>query len=160
MMRINHLGEICAQALYRGQAFVCGSYKIRNIFLKAALEETDHLIWCSHRIKNINSRISIINPIFYIISFILGIFSGSFGTSYNLGFMSETEKQVEDHLNKHLLKLPFSDIYSRRIIEIMKEDEIKHQKTAKNSGMKEISLKAKIIMKITSKIMIFIAFYI
>src|SRR5690625_1771520 len=109
LMRVNHVGEICAQALYRGQALFCRDAAIRDLLLHATVEEVDHLVWCNDRITELSSRPSIFNPLWYAGSFALGVVASRAGIPYNLGFMAETERQVEQHLDGHLNSLPAND---------------------------------------------------
>ncbi|UOF94084.1 MAG: 2-polyprenyl-3-methyl-6-methoxy-1,4-benzoquinone monooxygenase [Bordetella sp.] len=158
LMRINHIGEICAQALYRGQSLICKESEAKELLRKAADEELDHLIWCHHRIKELGGNSSILKPLWYVSSFFLGVIAGVFGEPYNLGFVVETEKQVESHLEKHLLILPKNDQRSREILEKMKEDEKKHADEAKNAGGVELNFLICIVMSLMSKIMINISY--
>lgn len=153
LMRINHVGEICAQALYRGQAVLCGDAAIRNVLYKAAAEEVDHLVWCRDRLSELNSRPSVINPLWYLGSFTLGLVAGKAGTRYNLGFMAETERQVEQHLDHHLQELPAQDQRSRRIVEQMRLDEIEHRRTAEKKGASTLPTPVQGAMRIMSRIM-------
>lgn len=153
LMRINHVGEICAQALYRGQAFACNDMDIKNLFISASIEEIDHLVWCAQRIKELGGRTSVLSPFWYISSFVLGLVVSFYGSSVNLGFMSETEKQVEAHLGKHLNLIPHIDSKSRAILLQMQEEEIHHRKVADASGADELSFLSKTVMKIMSKFM-------
>src|SRR5699024_7601428 len=120
LMRVNHVGEVCAQALYRGQAAFCSETNVRTVFLDAAAEEVDHLVWCQERLTELNSRPSYLNSLWYVGSFGLGALASVAGTRRNLGFMAETESQVEAHLDSHLRKLPANDTRSRRIVEQMR----------------------------------------
>ncbi|AGF48815.1 2-polyprenyl-3-methyl-6-methoxy-1,4-benzoquinone monooxygenase [Candidatus Kinetoplastidibacterium galati] len=153
LMRINHVGEICAQALYRGQAFACKDKNIKDLFISASIEEIDHLVWCRQRIRELDGRTSILGPFWYISSFLLGLIASFYGSSVNLGFMSETEKQVEAHLEKHLNLIPHFDSKSRSILLQMQEDEIHHKEVADNAGADDLSYFSKISMKIMSKFM-------
>lgn len=153
LMRINHVGEICAQALYRGQAVLCGDAAIRNVMYKAAAEEVDHLVWCRDRLSELKSRPSVMNPLWYLGSFTLGLVAGKAGTRYNLGFMAETERQVEQHLDQHLQELPAQDQRSRRIVEQMRLDEIEHRRTAEKKGASTLPTPVRGAMRIMSRIM-------
>lgn len=153
LMRVNHVGEVCAQALYRGQAAVCRDARTAELLHEAAAEEVDHLAWCSQRLTELSSRPSLLNPLWYAGSFGLGLLAGKAGTARNLGFMAETERQVEAHLEDHLTKLPQDDIRSRRIVEQMKQDEIGHRVTAQRNGAVELPLPVKSLMKMMSKVM-------
>ncbi|MBL8510505.1 MAG: 2-polyprenyl-3-methyl-6-methoxy-1,4-benzoquinone monooxygenase [Betaproteobacteria bacterium] len=129
LMRINHTGEICAQALYQGQAFTSRQPKQRVMLEQAAKEEIDHLAWCATRLGELGGNTSRLTPFFYVGSFALGIASGLAGDQWSMGFLVETERQVEAHLDKHLQQLPPSDERSRQILASMREDEIKHAQT-------------------------------
>jgi len=134
LMRVNHVGEVCAQALYRGQAAASRDRDQAEFFLEAAAEEVDHLGWCAQRLKELDSRPSLLNPLWYVGSFALGALASRAGAERSLGFMAETERQVEAHLDSHLTELPVSDGRSREIVEKMKQDEIKHRMSAEHRG--------------------------
>lgn len=153
LMRVNHVGEVCAQALYRGQAVVCRDEKTVALLHAAAAEEVDHLAWCTQRLKELNSRPSLLNPFWYVGSFSLGQLAGRAGVARNLGFMAETERQVEAHLEDHLKQLPSEDLRSRRIVEQMKQDEIGHRVTAEKNGAAALPMPVKKLMTWMSKIM-------
>ncbi|WP_051919202.1 2-polyprenyl-3-methyl-6-methoxy-1,4-benzoquinone monooxygenase [Basilea psittacipulmonis] len=158
LMRINHVGEICAQALYRGQALVCKDPTIHHVLMHAASEEVDHLAWCYDRITELNSRPSLLNPFWYAGSFALGVVASVTGTARNMGFMAETERQVEAHLNHHLETLPPQDIRSRKIVTQMRDDEINHANTAIAHGGVELPAPVKVAMKLMSKVMTTLAY--
>lgn len=153
LMRVNHVGEICAQALYRGQALMCKDDKIRDLLLQASDEEVDHLAWCRDRLDELNNRPSIFNPLWYLGSLGLGLVASRAGVPYNLGFMAETEKQVEQHLNSHLESLPEHDTRSRKIVTQMRDDEIGHKTTAEDHGAVKLPVPVKMAMKFMSKVM-------
>lgn len=153
LMRVNHVGEICAQALYRGQSIVCKDPACRELLLDAAAEEVDHLAWCGQRLSELNARPSVLNPLWYAGSFVLGALAGRSGVAHNLGFMAETERQVEAHLDSHLERLPQVDERSRAIVQQMKEDEIKHRKTAENHGASALPTPIKVVMRAVSRVM-------
>ncbi len=153
LMRVNHVGEVCAQALYRGQAFFCRDAAIQNILYKAAAEEVDHLAWCRDRIDELHSRPSLLNPLWYAGSFSLGVLASRAGVGPNLGFMAETEKQVEQHLDKHLSELPDADERSRRIVTQMRDDEIQHRTTAEANGAHRLPMPVKLLMRAMSRAM-------
>jgi ubiquinone biosynthesis monooxygenase Coq7 len=153
LMRVNHVGEICAQALYRGQALFCRDASIRAVLYKAAAEEVDHLAWCRDRIGELQSRPSLLNPLWYAGSFALGVAAGRAGVGPNLGFMAETERQVEQHLDKHLSELPPQDERSRRIVTQMRDDEIQHRNTAESNGAHQLPLPVRGLMRVMSKVM-------
>lgn len=158
LMRINHVGEICAQALYRGQAMFCRDAAIRDVLYQAAAEEVDHLVWCNERLQELNSRPSILNPLWYLGSFSLGAVASRAGIPYNLGFMAETERQVEQHLDSHLEQLPPQDERSRAIVEQMRIDEIEHRTTAETHGAVPLPAPIKLGMRLMSKVMTTIAY--
>ncbi len=153
LMRVNHVGEICAQALYRGQALLCRDEGIRRVLLRAAEEEVDHLAWCRQRLDELHNRPSLLNPLWYAGSFGLGLAASRAGIPYNLGFMAETERQVEEHLNGHLNDLPNQDRRSRRIVTQMRDDEIGHRTTAEDHGAAPLPAPVRGIMRLMSKVM-------
>lgn len=153
LMRVNHVGEICAQALYRGQAMFCRDAAIRDVLYEAATEEVDHLVWCNERLSELNSRPSVLNPLWYLGAFSLGVVASRAGIAHNLGFMAETERQVEQHLDSHLEQLPPQDVRSRRIVEQMRDDEIQHRTTAENHGAASLPGPVKLAMRLMSKVM-------
>lgn len=153
LMRVNHVGEICAQALYRSQAMLCKDPQATAVLLQAAQEEVDHLGWCDDRLRELDSRPSVFNPLWYAGSFALGLLASRAGVPYNLGFMAETERQVEEHLESHLQSLPASDNRSRRIVEQMRDEEIEHRRTAENHGAASLPPPVKTLMRMMSKVM-------
>lgn len=159
LMRVNHVGEICAQALYRAQAMVSKQPATREMLLDAAAEEVDHLAWCAERLKELGSRPSLLNPLWYAGAFSLGLLAGRAGDAINLGFMAETEKQVEEHLHGHLSSLPAQDARSRRIVEQMSEDEREHRYTAVSHGGKPLLAPVRGAMRVASKVMTSSAYY-
>ncbi|MGQ0442558.1 MAG: 2-polyprenyl-3-methyl-6-methoxy-1,4-benzoquinone monooxygenase [Methylophilaceae bacterium] len=160
LMRINHVGEVCAQALYSGQAFTSRSPHIVDALKHAATEETDHLAWCESRIKELGGRKSLLNPLWYSGSFALGAIAGVIGDKWNLGFLAETEQQVGAHLAGHLEKLSNKDIKTRKIIEQMQADELSHAKEAQQLGAADLPEPVKIGMKFGSRIMTTTAYYV
>ena len=160
LMRINHAGEIAAQALYNGQAWVAKDSQTRELLWQAAKEEGDHLIWCQTRLQKLNSHTSYLNPLWYTGSFIIGAAAGLLGDQYSLGFLAETEHQVEQHLVDHMEKLPAQDYESRAILEQMRQDESKHAETAIEQGGIALPFLTTILMKITAKIMTSLSKYI
>lgn len=160
LMRINHVGEVCAQALYSGQALTSRNPQIVSALQHAASEETDHLAWCESRIKELGGRKSFLNPVWYMGSFTLGAVAGAIGDKWNLGFLAETEKQVSAHLSSHLKTLPIEDLKTRSIIEQMQADEMSHAQEAVNLGAAELPVTIKKLMKISSKIMTSTAYYV
>ena len=153
LMRVNHVGEVCAQALYRGQAAVCRDEPVRELLLAAAVEEVDHLVWCDQRLKELGSRPSLLNPLWYAGSFTLGVLASYAGVPRNLGFMAETERQVEEHLDSHLQKLPETDQRSREIVGQMKEDEARHRASAEDAGGVSLPAPVRGMMRAMSKVM-------
>lgn len=159
-MRINHAGEICAQALYHGQAFVSKNPAVEAQLKQAALEEGDHLAWCKQRLEELNSHTSYLNPLWYAGSFCIGMAAGVVGDQWSLGFLAETEQQVIKHLSQHLQLLAPEDTRSYKILEKMTEDERKHRDEAIALGAKELPEVVKIGMAFTSKIMVKTAYYV
>jgi len=154
LMRVNHCGEICAQALYQGQALTSRDPAIRDALRGAANEETEHLAWTEHRITELGGRKSLLNPLLYLGSLALGLAAGALGDKWNLGFLAETERQVEAHLDGHLVDLPSNDARSREIVDQMRLDEIQHAKTAIHHGAAELPVPVKVAMKLAAKLMI------
>src|SRR5689334_13490622 len=160
LMRVNHTGEMAAQALYHGQAFVARNEHTRNLLLQAAREETDHLAWCEARLSELQSSPSLLNPLWYAGSFAIGALAAAFGDRMSLGFVAETERQVEGHLNVHLARLPAADSRSRAILEQMRTDEISHGAAARAAGGAELPGPARLLMKHTSRVMTHTAYWI
>jgi len=160
LMRVNHTGEVAAQALYHGQAFVARSDKTREMLLQAAREETDHLAWCETRLSELQSRTSFLNPLWYAGSFAIGALAATFGDRVSLGFVAETERQVEGHLDSHLERLSPKDLRSRAIVEAMRTDEISHGAAARAAGGAELPAPARAVMKHTSRVMTHTAYWI
>ena len=158
LMRINHVGEVCAQALYVGQAAVARDPRTREQLLAAAAEETDHLAWCADRLRELDSRPSLLNPLWYAGSYAIGVIAGLRGDGWNLGFVVETERQVEAHLHEHLEQLPAADLRSRAILETMKEDEARHADHAQAQGAKVLPQPVPTIMAAASNLMKTIAY--
>ncbi|MDX1491541.1 MAG: 2-polyprenyl-3-methyl-6-methoxy-1,4-benzoquinone monooxygenase [Pseudohongiellaceae bacterium] len=153
LMRINHTGEVCAQALYQGQALTAKLPDVRLAMEHAAQEETDHLAWCEDRIKQLDSHTSYLNPAWYAMSFGIGAAAGIAGDKWSLGFVAETEKQVCEHLREHLDLLPESDEKSQAVLEQMIIDEQNHGETAKQAGGADLPLPIKAGMQLMSKVM-------
>lgn len=153
LMRINHTGEVCAQALYQGQALTAKLPEVRQNMERAAQEENDHLAWCESRLKALDNRKSLLNPFWYAGSFLIGAAAGLAGDKWSLGFVAETEHQVEDHLDSHLKRLPSQDSKSRAVLEQMKTDEIHHATVALAAGGAQLPGPIKLAMKLTSKLM-------
>ncbi len=159
LMRVNHCGEICAQALYQGQALTSRDPAVKAALAKAADEETEHLNWTEHRIDELGGRKSFLNPLFYAGALALGVAAGKLGDKWNLGFLAETERQVEGHLEDHLARLPLQDQRSRLILEQMKQDEIRHAEMAVHHGAAELPQPVKNAMKASSRLMTTSAYY-
>jgi ubiquinone biosynthesis monooxygenase Coq7 len=153
LMRVNHAGEICAQALYHGQAATARNVKVRRALEHAASQETDHLAWTAQRIQELGGRVSVLNPLLYAGSFAFGAVSGLLGDKWNLGFLAETEKQVEGHLHGHLERLPENDEKSRAIVAQMKRDEASHARTALAHGGVALPWPARQAMRAASRVM-------
>jgi len=160
LMRVNHAGEIAAQALYHGQALVARSAATRELLLKAAREETDHLAWCETRLKELESRPSLLNPLWYAGSFAIGTLTALMGDRTSLSFVVETERQVEGHLDEHLARLPRDDNRSRAILEAMRSDEITHGVTAKAAGGAELPAPIRSLMRSTARVMTSTAYWV
>ena len=153
LMRINHTGEVCAQALYFGQALLARDSATKEQLLHAAQEEQEHLYWCHQRLQDLNERSSYLNPIWYVSSFALGVGAAAFGDPISYGFVMETEKQVESHLQEHLEQLNTDDHKSRAILKQMQADEIRHGEAARDAGGVELPQPIKWTMTLMSKIM-------
>ena len=160
LMRINHVGEICAQALYQGQAFTARNAGVQLTLGQAAREETEHLAWTERRIAELGGRKSIMNPLWYGASFAIGALAGMLGDKWNLGFLAETERQVTAHLTGHLKRLPQSDGKSRAILTQMQIDEAGHATTAIAHGGADMPAPVKLIMKLGSKVMTRTAYWV
>jgi ubiquinone biosynthesis monooxygenase Coq7 len=153
LMRVNHSGEICAQALYQGQALTARDSGARAALEAAAQEETEHLAWTEKRIAELGGRKSLLNPLWYAGSFAIGAAAGALGDKWNLGFLAETERQVERHLEGHLARLPEIDQKSRAIVEQMRDDEARHATSARQHGGAELPAPVKAAMQASSKVM-------
>jgi len=158
LMRINHVGEVCAQGLYFGQAAVAREPGTRAHLLEAAQEETDHLAWCAQRLRELDSRPSLFNPVWYAGSYTIGTLAGLRGDGWNLGFVVETERQVEAHLDEHLDTLPPVDQRSREILKVMKIDEARHADHAEHAGARKLPFPIPGAMALASKAMKTIAY--
>lgn len=157
LMRVNHVGEVCAQALYTAQAAVTRDPKLRRHFDEAAREETDHLAWTQQRLDELGARASVLNPVWYAGAFGLGLIAGRLGDPLSLGFVAETERQVEAHLDGHLDRLPSGDSASRAVIQQMKLDEARHAAQAWSAGARELPAPAKALMRMASRVMTTVA---
>jgi len=153
LMRINHSGEICAQALYQGQALTARDPAVQKELQHAAQEETEHLAWTAQRVHELGGHLSVLNPLWYSGSLALGAVAGMLGDKWNLGFLSETERQVGGHLQSHLEKLPAQDAKSRAIVQQMYTDETGHSEMARQMGGAELPGPIKLAMRATSKIL-------
>ena len=160
LMRINHAGEIAAQALYQGQAFVAGSAVTRESLMEAAREENDHLAWCAQRVSELDGRLSVLNPLWYAGSFAIGALAGLAGDKTSLGFVAETERQVIEHLDGHMQQLASDDARTRAIIQQMSADEERHGRNALNAGGAALPLFARTLMKLTARVMTRTAYWV
>ncbi|MFI4869936.1 MAG: 2-polyprenyl-3-methyl-6-methoxy-1,4-benzoquinone monooxygenase [Steroidobacterales bacterium] len=153
LMRVNHAGEIAAQGLYRGQAAMSSAGSTRDFMRRAASEEGDHLAWCEARLHELDSRPSRLNPIWYLGSFVIGATAAVFGDKLSLGFVTETERQVEGHLASHLDRLPANDQRSRQIVELMKTDEAAHAQAARAAGAAALPGPIPALMRMAARVM-------
>lgn len=160
LMRVNHAGEVAAQALYQGQAAFARNPRTRELLLQSGREEGDHLAWCEQRLKELGSRPSLLNPLWYAGSFALGAAAAALGDRVSLGFVSETERQVEGHLDSHLDRLPVQDERSRAILEQMKQDEIEHGQSARDAGGAELPTPVRDAMRATARVMTFTSYWV
>jgi 3-demethoxyubiquinol 3-hydroxylase len=160
LMRINHTGEVAAQALYHGQSLFARDASTRAMLDRAAREEADHLAWCERRIQELGGRTSVLNPLFYAGSFAIGALAAAVNDKVSLGFVSETERQVEKHIDDHLARLPADDARSRAVLEAMKHDEIHHGQTARDAGGEELPGPVKALMFATSRVMTVTSYWI
>lgn len=160
LMRINHVGEVCAQALYQSQKLATRSEKLKQAFSVAADEEQDHLAWTAMRMEALGSRPSLLNPLWYAGALAIGFTAGRLGDRVSLGFMAETERQVEHHLDNHLTTLPEGDVASRAVVEQMRLDEIKHAHSATDAGGIDLPFPLTALMRAASKVMTRTAYHI
>jgi len=160
LMRINHCGEICAQALYQGQSITSSDPQIASALRHASDEEVEHLAWTEQRLAELGGRKSLLNPLWYAGAFAMGAVAGRIGEDWNLGFLAETERQVEAHLSGHLDRLPAADSKSRAILEQMKIDEVRHGQTAIDLGARGLPAPIKLAMKLASRVMTGTAYWI
>jgi len=158
LMRVNHVGEVCAQALYQGQALTTRDPATRASLEQAAREEEDHLAWSADRVRELGGRLSLLNPVWYAGSLVLGIAAGVLGDRWNLAFLAETERQVEEHLAGHLAELPAGDARTRAVVEQMRAEEAKHRETALALGAAEMPTPAKVVMRAMAKLMTTVAY--
>ncbi|HEX3633288.1 MAG TPA: 2-polyprenyl-3-methyl-6-methoxy-1,4-benzoquinone monooxygenase [Casimicrobiaceae bacterium] len=158
LMRVNHTGEVCAQALYQAQALVARDPEVKQCFAAAAREEEDHLAWTQERLSELGDRTSFANPLWYAGSFAIGLAAGLAGDRSNLGFVVETERQVEEHLSSHIDQLPAGDVRSRAIVAAMRDDEIRHGMAASAAGARELPLPLRVMMRATARLMTLTAY--
>ena len=153
LMRVNHVGEVCAQALYQSQAAATRDLQLQQTLAHTAAEENDHLIWCDTRLQALGGRKSLLNPLWYTGAFVIGAVAGLAGDRWSLGFLKETEEQVEGHLDSHLGRLPAKDTCSRVVVQQMKEDERRHAERANRSGATDLPTPIKSLMRGASRVM-------
>lgn len=158
LMRVNHTGEVCAQALYAAQALVARDSSVKREFARAAREEEEHLAWTQQRLAELADRPSLLNPLWYGASFAIGIAAGVAGDRGNLGFVLETERQVEEHLRGHMERLPAADVKSRAIVEKMRDDEARHAAAARAAGASQLPLPVKGLMRVAADVMRYVAY--
>jgi ubiquinone biosynthesis monooxygenase Coq7 len=153
LMRVNHVGEVCAQALYQAQALTARSAALQAQMAAAARDETDHLAWTERRLRELGDRPSLLNPLWYAGAFAIGLAAGRAGDAWSLGFVVETERQVEQHLADHLGRLPERDSASRAIVAQMKDDEARHAEAAQQAGAAELPRPLRLAMRLAAKVM-------
>ncbi len=158
LMRVNHVGEVCAQALYQGQALTARGPENRRALAKAAIEEQDHLAWSAQRIGELGGRTSLLNPFWYAGAFAAGAAAGALGDRWNLAFLAETERQVEEHLASHLARLSPADVKTRAVVEAMREDEARHRESAIALGAAELPDTVKLGMRAMARVMTAVAY--
>ena len=158
LMRVNHVGEVCAQALYRGQALTARSTKNQSELRRAAREEADHLAWSAERVRELGGRPSLLNPLWYAGALAIGVAAGTLGDRWNLAFLAETERQVEEHLGGHLERLPAGDRRTREVVRAMRADEAKHRATALGLGAAELPGPLKLAMRAAARLMTGVAY--
>jgi ubiquinone biosynthesis monooxygenase Coq7 len=160
LMRVNHCGEVCAQALYQGQALASSNEDIRDALAKAASEEADHLAWSAQRVRELGGRVSLLNPLWYAGSLALGYAAGRLGERWNLGFLAETERQVEQHLQRHIERLEGRDARTRAVIEGMQREEAGHRRTAEALGARELPEPVRRGMRLAARLMTTLSYWI
>src|SRR5256885_8693192 len=160
LMRVNHCGEVCAQALYRGQALACPSEDVKGALAKAASEEADHLAWSAQRVRELGGRLSLLNPLWYAGSLALGYAAGRLGERWNLGFLAETERQVEQHLQGHIDRLGGRDAKTQTVIESMRAEEAGHRRAAESLGARELPEPARLGMRLAARLMTTLSYWI
>lgn len=159
LMRVNHVGEVCAQALYHAQALATHNPALHAHFEAAARDETDHLAWTKQRVGELGGRLSLLNPLWYAGAFAIGLAAGRAGDRWSLGFVVETERQVEQHLDAHLARLPQGDAASRAIVRQMRDDEVRHAREAERAGGVELPAPVRGLMRVAAKVMTATAHY-
>jgi len=159
LMRVNHCGEVCAQALYQGQRLGSRNERIKEALAGAAGEESDHLAWSAQRVRELGGRVSLFSPIWYVGSLALGYAAGRLGDRWNLGFLAETERQVEEHLQGHLERLGGRDAKTRAVIETMKREEAGHRRAAESLGARELPAPARLGMRCAAKLMTTVSYW-
>ena len=160
LMRVNHCGEVCAQALYQGQALASSNDEIKDALAKAAREEADHLAWSAQRVRELGGRLSLLNPLWYAGSLALGYAAGRLGERWNLGFLAETERQVEQHLQRHIDRLVGRDARTQAVIESMQAEEAGHRRTAESLGARELPEPARLGMRLAARLMTTLSYWI
>lgn len=158
LMRVNHTGEVCAQALYQAQALTARDRAVRDRLAQAAREEQEHLTWTRQRLSELDDRPSLVNPLWYAGSFAIGLVAGISGDRTNLGFVVETERQVEEHLTGHMDRLPAADRKSRAIVAVMRDDETRHGAAARDAGAVELPWATRVLMRAAARVMTLIAY--
>jgi len=158
LMRVNHVGEVCAQALYQGQALTARNAAARDALERAAREEQDHLAWSAERIRDLGGRPSLLNPLWYAGALAIGAAAGALGDRWNLAFLAETERQVEEHLTGHLAALPATDRRTRAVVAAMRADEARHRDTAIGLGAAELPAPVRAAMRLAAKVMTTVAY--
>ena len=159
LMRVNHAGEVCAQALYQGQALTAKLATIKDKMTAAALEEVDHLSWCEERLRELDAKPSVLNPLWYSGAFMIGLCAGWVGDKWSLGFVAETERQVTAHLKKHITHLPAHDLKTHAILSQMQQDETRHAETAQRAGAAELPWVIQQTMRWASRCMTLTSYY-
>ena len=160
LMRVNHVGEVCAQALYQGQALTARDPHARRALERAAREEEDHLAWSAQRINELGGHTSVLNPLWYGGSLALGLAAGRLGDRWNLGFLAETEQQVEKHLEGHLARLPVADVRTRAVVAGMRTDEMRHARMARDMGAAELPKPVKGAMALAARVMTTVSYWV
>jgi len=160
LMRVNHCGEVCAQALYQGQALASSNVDVKDALAKAAREEADHLAWSAQRVRELGGRLSLLSPLWYAGSLAFGYAAGRLGERWNLGFLAETERQVEEHLQGHIERLGGRDARTRALIETMQGEEAGHRRSAEALGARELPGPARLGMRLAARLMTTLSYWI